>query len=253
MTTSTARHEKCRGTQAPGLCFRYGPTLEPDLVPIYETGMRDRHVQITNWIIAIAAVLALIASTIGTWHQLALTNEALRATERQLVLTERTLEVTEKELAATETALRTTERAWLAPTAEVISGTDKVKLTFTNAGGGPAHNIFVDFDEKPRPVDDTTAERERHEKEIVGRYLNESIDRTKSGQSTSVLAPGAPITREFPIANWEQVKKKEKLLFVGGRADYEDVFGKRHWTSFCLIYLRDSNAFASCTQGNKAN
>jgi hypothetical protein len=42
-------------------------------------------------------------------------------------------------------------------------------------------------------------------------------------------------------------------VFVDGRIDYVDVFGKAHWTEFRYVWNAIQDVFTQCTEGNNTD
>lgn len=68
-----------------------------------------------------------------------------------------------------------------------------------------------------------------------------------SERNAKVLAPGAKSFSPFEL--YGQEPRFQRYRYLIGRIDYEDVFGIKHWNTFCF-FINPGGALAYCLEGN---
>jgi len=66
---------------------------------------------------------------------------------------------------------------------------------------------------------------------------------------TQTPTPRAPLN----AAEVQIIKSGESIFYMYGKIGYEDVFGKPHWTTFCMFLARTGDRFYSCHTYNDAD
>lgn len=78
-------------------------------------------------------------------------------------------------------------------------------------------------------------------------------------RQAGVIQPGARpqlviATETAPTAqNIQTYRSGSQILYLFGHVTYEDIYGKPHYTTFCMYLLADLSAFGDCDTYNDAN
>jgi len=86
-----------------------------------------------------------------------------------------------------------------------------------------------------------------------------NFDRGAPEGTPAIIAPndgttycgGTPL--KIPTVTQEVLdifSSKEKILFAHGTVLYDDIFGKKHWLTFCRLMQPDGKAWESCKTHN---
>jgi hypothetical protein len=118
----------------------------------------------------------------------------------------------------------------------------KISVTIINTGKTPAFNLKVEQGwvfQEAEPTD-----------------LNMQQRGPASGIATVI--PGVDNLIEFYIPNLTEedvsaITNFKKLITVYGKIKYDDIFGKPHWTNFCLTHHPTTEVFDICTKGNESD
>jgi hypothetical protein len=189
---------------------------------------RGHWISLTGTLLATAALL---------WN--------IHATGRQLEMSRRTLQLS--------------QQAWLAPSVQAValdppSTTDSQRfellIGWRNTGHGPALSVksteLVNYD----PTEDEIAKS--------GQTLpNEVWTGKATWISSGILGPGdTVVTRRFstyghpPGTRAIPGKVDIDTIIIEGRADYNDVLGYPHSTTYCWEGRTDGFDFSPCGKGN---
>jgi hypothetical protein len=150
-----------------------------------------------------------------------------------------------KQVAQIAMQIELDQRAWVGVTA--ISGSWEVgkpvtiTIEFKNTGKTPAINItIVRYGEKIRINE-------------LPNFDIEKIAKKEGIISTGTIMPGGIGSIPVPIAaDWQsqprdnlitEVLTGKQLFCIHGIINYEDIFRKPHWTTFCYIYNKEAKAY----------
>ncbi|HEV2863055.1 MAG TPA: hypothetical protein VGX48_18715 [Pyrinomonadaceae bacterium] len=81
----------------------------------------------------------------------------------------------------------------------------------------------------------------------------------RGSMSAATIAPDAEVATFAPSnvvldeSTFAAVSKGQKHLYAWGVLQYEDIFGKAHVTSYCVVYQAYSTHFAPCENNNSMN
>jgi hypothetical protein len=72
------------------------------------------------------------------------------------------------------------------------------------------------------------------------------------------VTPGVDSAIHFWIPNLtsqdvDDVTNFRKLIYLFGKIEYDDIFGKHHWTSFCLSHHPTTQDLDVCVNGNDSD
>lgn len=151
-----------------------------------------------------------------------------------------------------ENAFRADQRAWIGisavngePTANEIW---KINIVYRNSGRTPARNL------RGHTVFDPIKRGDEPHFSYAGKPGFKGGMMTPSGDYSVTLIPtrdkstGKPVKMTQPILD-EMTAGAEKD-FVHGEITYDDVFGCRHWMTFCYFWNVDMSVFSACTPHN---
>jgi hypothetical protein len=142
--------------------------------------------------------------------------------------------------------IKITERAWVgihAVSAQVEIGKPIITtVEFINTGKTPAINLTT------RAVGEAVVK-------------NSPPDYTKEGysiDSKGIVYPQQKIrislkdSTQPPLnqVGFDQVEKGDALIYVHGRVNYSDVFGKDHWFTYCFLYEPDRKTVSAYKEHN---
>ena len=155
-----------------------------------------------------------------------------------------------KQTAIFQSQLISGQRAWVtlkqADHTEIREGESVgIKLVFTNSGNSPALNLTINSNAQfrsfplptPMPLADECAPQDRSRGVVTphGDFLNI--------KTTGIL------TKE-QIAD---INNRNRRLYAWGSVEYDDIFGKRHRTEYCLFSQPGTLSFTGCENNNTAN
>ena len=137
-------------------------------------------------------------------------------------------------------------RAWVIVTGANMAREMKVgeppivSFVMANKGNTPARNVRVTSEVQIRdsPVPDGASVTVR------------------GSMSAATIAPDAEVATFAPSnvvldeSTFAAVSKGQKHLYAWGVLQYEDIFGKAHVTSYCVVYQAYSTHFAPCENNN---
>ena len=158
----------------------------------------------------------------------------------------RSADAAEQSAAATKALAETGQRAWLTYESAVIKARTPQQLPLfvvselRNGGSTPAVNVdmyqeWKIFKEFPRALD------------------------FRDGQTGSRGAVGPQCVAQIPtditlsLMDDAVVRKRESRLFLYGYATYDDVFGGKHKTEWCLHFLVESQSFTFAPKFNESD
>jgi hypothetical protein len=181
--------------------------------------------------LGIAGILAL--ANVGLWivtiSAAHATRDAADAAQRGAAASEAQAEATKESIQSTVQSFRLDQRAWVGQMDSSASEAEEGKpITFRvvigNSGKTPALNVrmAISSAHAPKAV------------KFIPRY---SGPNTAALQGTGAMQPGAKGLLEQttgPLVDVSKYQRGEYLYYVFGRIDYEDVFGRPHWTTWCL-------------------
>lgn len=143
------------------------------------------------------------------------------------------------------------QRAWVtlkqADHTEIKEGKGVgIKLVFTNSGNSPALNLTINSNAQfrsipvpsPMPLADECASQERSRGVVTphGDFLNiKTLDEILTKEQTS------------------DINNRNRRLYAWGRIEYDDIFGERHQTEYCLFSQPGTLNFTGCENNNTAN
>jgi hypothetical protein len=170
---------------------------------------------------------------------------------------------------ATQDAMRLDQRAWVAtsgiastPKLEVKNGRDfLIQIVFRNTGKTPARkSTFLTFwDLVPKGTKPTLAVRGVPSISQVlvapnAEYRKDIKPFQEPFDAINNLSTMKPEEKEAAKRMFiEQFTSRTMVLYVHGRADYRDIFGCPHWTTFCSYLEFDADQAASMTVCSEHN
>ena len=156
-----------------------------------------------------------------------------------------------KQTAIFQSQLISGQRAWV--TLKEADHTDikegervGIKLVFTNSGNSPALNLTINSNAQfrsipvptPMPLADECAPQDRS-KGVV----------TPHGDFLNIKTTNEILARK-QIAD---IRNRNSRLYAWGRIEYDDIFGERHRTEYCLFSQPGTLSFTGCENNNTAN
>jgi hypothetical protein len=153
-------------------------------------------------------------------------------------------------IGATQNALRLDQRAWVVvrsvgPKPEV----DKewpLYVEFTNTGKTPARNGRVVCMETvitpPKTEDDLVWKPEK--------MSGPTLIAPNSDQFCHMNPIGGQANQKVNKADIEAMSNRAIVIYVNGLVSYEDVFGKKHWLTYCRSMAPDGDNWNDCKKGN---
>jgi len=220
-TTEVAQHEQPKKEDAQ----EHDTSTKPNPARRHSVWRRWKAMTIGNKFIVVATVVIAIANSVyaavGIWQ--------LRVLSDQLAL------------------MRTDQRAWMGiPTLEVVgkveAGTPLViRLVFHNSGKTPAAHVAAVAigDPKPFNAPPDIAYREGEVMRGIGfASPNSGFDSFVSPTQGKALTEAA----------FNGIASGKYRIYVHGRVDYEDIFRRKHWMTFCYYLAPDGSTFYICTE-----
>ena len=211
------------------------------------TGNNQRKKKEKNWpqrVEAVCAVLLILITGTYTWYtrgQLRLTREAIRQSRAdnanaliaQQGIAQNALTASQenfmKSLKSSDNQSRLDQRAWVGHIDSSVSEVKEeapitFKITLSNSGKTPALRVRTEISSAHGPA---TAN-------FIPRYTKPT---PQMRRGVGVIQPGGKAVIEQktgPVTYIEKLRDGANLYYVFGRIDYEDIFGRPHWTTYCL-------------------
>lgn len=190
---------------------------------------------------------AIVAYAIINYHMLRQIRREADAANRSATVAEGQFSLAQRSLGATIDSFRLEQRAWLdvkiRPNTRPEAGKSlDIRITVKNNGRTPAVNI--------RSVTVRTAVFKRDSPNLT---LPKPTFKRTDYVSEGILAPDSTHYSDFvfPITSEDisGIDTMQFRIYVFGRTDYEDVFKRSHWVTFCG-FLLPSGGFAICPEHN---
>ena len=180
-------------------------------------------------------------------------------TTAYVAVTYRQLQVMRVQSAASDESMRLDERAWIGITRVGISEfkaglPPTIVVEVVNHGKTPAKNLKVKFYVadiavgKPIPMYDFSAHRATGRNgsnlifpNVTAKMLGTFMDET--GKPISLTAEGI-----------KSFYEGRGVIYTVGRIDYQDVFNRPHWATFCFVSVPTTpEDFTVCESGNDSD
>ena len=151
--------------------------------------------------------------------------------------------------------LAISQQAWMAPRPSVTfnaeDSTASVTAGWTNTGNGPAKNmVSSDYIYFATDKDLLQPNIDRQMKDLTTGWQGNMGAKYR----VALIGRGDTVVRsvQASIVNIQTLFRGHSVLWVAGRAEYDDVMGNPHSTLYCLLYSPTSEAFIPCESGNFA-
>lgn len=119
-------------------------------------------------------------------------------------------------------------------------------LTFVNAGNTPAYNersyCYIELRDKPLPPNLTDFQD-------IGEEPSMHIIPPNGGVRHQLVETEVVLTDQMRGL----VEQGRYQTYVWGIVTYEDIFGREHWTKFCLVQYKNSARLDGCGNNNEAD
>lgn len=120
----------------------------------------------------------------------------------------------------------------------------QIHVHVVNTGKTPAFNLIVVHQGwMMSPIDPS-------------QFIAPPTESVPKGRST--VTPGADNVVSFWIPKLTQedvdaINGFQKFIYIWATIEYDDIFGKHHWTKFCLMHHPTMITFDSCAHGNECD
>jgi hypothetical protein len=119
----------------------------------------------------------------------------------------------------------------------------RIHVTLINTGKTPAFNLRVTQGWGIGPLGPSD-------------FVPPNAGLAPKGQSTVMPNYDALVAFTIPDVTQEDlnaINNFQRFIYVWGTIDYDDIFGKPHWTRFCLMHHPTTNVFDSCGHWNECD
>jgi hypothetical protein len=123
----------------------------------------------------------------------------------------------------------------------------QARLVFVNAGNTPAYNakFYTHIELREAPLPDNVPNLIV----IGGQPASQNIVAANGGERIQTVETTADLMADAI----KRIQLGDSRFYVWGIATYEDIFGRKRWTRFCLVQPRNSMKLDSCGNNNEAD